>query len=476
MLASAWLLPAVLRPHHGMEQCGKGGSADQSVAFSVLNLLTSSKKLKARLRNLQLLNSFSARHSSVQILGGTLSQEERKVWDIIQKSCFNFRQLEPDEMDVFLLTLQETLPESAVKQAGMAKSMRRQVMFNSTILNCSRLQTEAAELAKISRDLRHREELCAPVLSRKLNLPPNMILKDILAEEGLKKTLPRLYKLLDTARDETPFTDSWENEAQAILEEALSSPLDPWLLREVLWTVENDLDAMHHRGKIAASAFEDTLVQFCQDAGFSVQTELELLRSQAQEGLSMKITPDLLFEAPVSLPHRKESVRWMECKNFYGTTFNFVMHRKLEKQAKRYAKELGPGALVFRHGYSAAMKEQVEKKVPGVVVLDGSRLPDLPSALEIDEPSTFAAGPKAEFWKLDLPGGFGRRSGKKKKKKTRKPPTRKTRKPRTVTAEKQYAQGLDLRIKTCCFACLAMKKSKTDCMVHRTMAVSDLRF
>ena len=25
----------------------------------------------------------------------------------------------------------------------------------------------------------------------------------------------------------------------------------------------------------------------------------------------------------------------MECKNFYGTTFNFVMHRKLEKQAKR---------------------------------------------------------------------------------------------------------------------------------------------
>ena len=24
MLASAWLLPAVLRPHHGIEQCGKG--------------------------------------------------------------------------------------------------------------------------------------------------------------------------------------------------------------------------------------------------------------------------------------------------------------------------------------------------------------------------------------------------------------------------------------------------------------------
>ncbi|CAE6934382.1 unnamed protein product [Symbiodinium sp. CCMP2456] len=354
-------------------------------------------------------------------------KEEKKVWDVVKESYFNFRKLEPEEMDQMLLSLQEKLPESAVQQAGMAGSMRRQVMFNATILNHGRLKTEATELAKISRDLQNREELCAPVLSRKLNLPPHMILKEILVEERLKKTLPRLYKLLDNAREEMPFTDSWEHEAQAILKETLPSPLDPWLLREVLWTVENDHEAKHHRGKIMASAFEDALVQFCQDAGHSVQTELELLEQGSQEG--MLITPDLLFESPISLPHRKESVRWMECKSFYGTTFNFVMQRKLLKQAKRYANQLGPGALVFRHGYSAAMKRQVEEKVPGVVVLDGSRLPDLPSPLDSDEPSTFVAGPKAEFWKLDLPS----RSGKSRRSGSGKTPAKKTKSPKKTT-------------------------------------------
>lgn len=123
---------------------------------------------------------------------------------------------------------------------------------------------------------------------------------------------------------------------------------------------------------LAATQFEAAVARCLAacDVRFVTQDQ-QLARLRAQ-GVQGRPTPDFLFEEhPVVI--NGTHVRWVEVKMFYGAAAtdvkDWAVHLKAVKQTIRYRNELGPGAVVFLHGYSASMRAWVP---PDVLLLDGA--------------------------------------------------------------------------------------------------------
>ena len=184
---------------------------------------------------------------------------------------------------------------------------------------------------------------------------------------------------------------------------------NPWFLRELLWAFENDIEATQLEAGRSSQAFEDSVAEFCRTSEVSVQTEADLKSAGG-------VTPDVFFSSPVTFSldsGDSYDFCWLECKNFHAGAENRLILRTLERQAKKYTKALGPGAIVCAGGASQKVRETLQNL--GVATLDGAHF-----ASSRGELPNFVSG-KADFWPLRYEELFKyQKSGPGPKRKTKK--------------------------------------------------------
>eukprot|EP00438_Fugacium_kawagutii_P008263 Skav206536 [mRNA] locus=scaffold504:189513:190547:+ [translate_table: standard] len=181
------------------------------------------------------------------------------------------------------------------------------------------------------------------------------------------------------------------------------STINGWVLRELLWAFENDMEARQQIARRSAGAFEESVAAYCAEAGVPIQREEDLRKV---EGIP---TPDVLFASPVTFQLEsgaKMELRWLECKSFHAGAENRATLKKLKKQAQRYTEALGPGAMVFAAGAAQRVRDSMEQL--GVGTLDGSELSPESEGSSLH----FVSGPKAKFWKMPYDTLFGRTGNK----------------------------------------------------------------
>jgi hypothetical protein len=93
-----------------------------------------------------------------------------------------------------------------------------------------------------------------------------------------------------------------------------------------------------------AKCAEDAFVAGFDHLGFDYVTEDE----QKQKGLSI-LTPDIRFNKPTLVCGHL--CLWLEYKSFFGFRANPYVSRSNKKQFRRYAIEIGPGAVVYKLGF-----------------------------------------------------------------------------------------------------------------------------
>ena len=88
---------------------------------------------------------------------------------------------------------------------------------------------------------------------------------------------------------------------------------------------------------------EVSFIDHLRNFGYSFLTEREQKESQLYP------TPDIRFLEPISI--HGHLCHWLEYKNYFGFKSNPFIASKNKKQLKKYASELGPGAVVYKLGF-----------------------------------------------------------------------------------------------------------------------------
>ena len=104
----------------------------------------------------------------------------------------------------------------------------------------------------------------------------------------------------------------------------------------------------------AALLFEQVCAKWVDRFNVAYWTDAQLKernRERQKNGLSTLPTPDFLLHEEVH--YRGFPVRWVECKNYYGTSERTVKNRLgFLKTAKKYYDAYGSGVIIFRHGFN----------------------------------------------------------------------------------------------------------------------------
>lgn len=89
-----------------------------------------------------------------------------------------------------------------------------------------------------------------------------------------------------------------------------------------------------------------------QDATFVEESVLmEKNRQRSMKGLPTMPTPDFLLIDPIQV--RGHAVKWVECKNYYGTAVaRLVRTLGHVRAAKKYSKHYGDGLMIFACGFN----------------------------------------------------------------------------------------------------------------------------
>jgi hypothetical protein len=125
----------------------------------------------------------------------------------------------------------------------------------------------------------------------------------------------------------------------------------------------------------AAVAWEGALYRFLDDRGVSYLTQDEL------QAMGCTRTPDCLLLDDVYINNSTEPVRWIDCKNFYGTATSKMFVKNLQQQINKYDEYFGgTGAIVYRNGFSAALPQRVSS----VLLLDRGPLKDYDDEDDVD--------------------------------------------------------------------------------------------
>jgi hypothetical protein len=101
--------------------------------------------------------------------------------------------------------------------------------------------------------------------------------------------------------------------------------------------------------ELEGSVFKDMEAKLAED---NFCTELLrsghiFLREDQQDG--MAVTPDVLFRKPTLICGHLCS--WLEYKNSFGFRSNPYVAASTRKQLLKYATQIGPGAVVYKHGF-----------------------------------------------------------------------------------------------------------------------------
>ena len=72
-------------------------------------------------------------------------------------------------------------------------------------------------------------------------------------------------------------------------------------------------------------------------------------------------TPDVVFSAESDVKINSQSVRWMDCKSYYGSATAQSFYKKHVKQIQKYNAEFGgTGAVVFKLGFSEDLVNNIQ--------------------------------------------------------------------------------------------------------------------
>lgn len=173
-------------------------------------------------------------------------------------------------------------------------------------------------------------------IADKVKLPPLMVLYQIL--EGNSKT-----EIKNMISNPALMPPRLSNELLNILKADLSSRLNSDIM------AKQSLD------------YENAVGQFLHNLNIQFQTENDL-RLAKQDVI---LTPDFLLNTPIII--NQSPVYWIDAKNYpmYGS---LLVKHKLIKQAAKYTKVFGPGAMIFSGGIMCSSNIQA-------LLLDGSHIP-----------------------------------------------------------------------------------------------------
>lgn len=135
-------------------------------------------------------------------------------------------------------------------------------------------------------------------------------------------------------------------------------------IKRILCCVQDDGDRDR---KHASLAFEDKVKKMLDSIGANYVDEKYLQELNKQRNKDRKPslpTPDFLLKTPITV--RGQEVRWIECKNYYGTTIPKLVDRLgFVKAAKKYKRMYGSGIMAFHFGFNKDLEQ-----VDGVMYAD----------------------------------------------------------------------------------------------------------
>ena len=119
--------------------------------------------------------------------------------------------------------------------------------------------------------------------------------------------------------------------------------------------VKNDMaasDKEHETAKRAEDA-ERRFVEHVRSFGVEMKTQEQLVQEQIKSAGRAKLTPDILFTRPILV--NGEYANWLEFKNYVGAPIGFIS-KSNAKQAKKYYKAYGPGAICYSGSFVSGHK------------------------------------------------------------------------------------------------------------------------
>lgn len=137
----------------------------------------------------------------------------------------------------------------------------------------------------------------------------------------------------------------------------------------------NDIVQIEKKSRTMSERFEHKVEEVLRSNNVQFLTEREIIQKKLH-----KITPDILIENKLEFSIENcpdpYQINWIDAKNFvYLGDFMPFFKKKIIKQAEKYHKEFGNGALVFRHGiYDEIGNEEMIEIIPGVILIDWKQI------------------------------------------------------------------------------------------------------
>lgn len=198
-----------------------------------------------------------------------------------------------------------------------------------------RLMRNAAKLLQLYS--RGRDPVGVLQLARDFRAPPVAVLRAILSAQGHSKKA--VQRMLSEAMDGSAPDERLSSEVQAAQAADVVMPFDDG------------------KPQARAQRFEEWAQEVLRSSGAAIETEQQQVRRLADAGAKPTATPDLLVAPGCALEVDGTRVHWIECKRFYGTASVARFSKDSRKQAQRYGEKFGPGAFLFRYGFSQELQE-----------------------------------------------------------------------------------------------------------------------
>lgn len=168
-------------------------------------------------------------------------------------------------------------------------------------------------------------------IAKKLDYPPVTIFRTLLMARGMTKN--QIKRIVGDPDNYLGKRDL-EQLRKAIAQDIISDPDNQPRLEAAL-EFERELEAKFIKKKIY------------------FKTQKQLAAEQKKSLGRAILTPDLYFPHGVKI--NGHIIYWMDAKNFYGGNSSYI-RSGIQKQGDKYNHAYGPGAFVFKYGYSDHLK------------------------------------------------------------------------------------------------------------------------
>jgi len=124
---------------------------------------------------------------------------------------------------------------------------------------------------------------------------------------------------------------------------------------ELNWAIEHDKYALVNQNEILNKSinFEKKIEEILTKLNVKFKTQCELANEQIKQNKKAFNTPDFLIINDLYIGDFK--INWIDAKNFYGSSTNFMMY-KIKSQTNKYINAWGTGCIIFSIGFNSDLK------------------------------------------------------------------------------------------------------------------------